>query len=69
MTAPAMTSGILRNRNARAIVIIAPIARIAREPDGDGWLVITHRGHAWLHGNRQAALDDKRWLDDQWRRE
>jgi hypothetical protein len=56
MTAPAMTSGILRNRNARAIVIIAPIARIAREPDGKGWLVITHRGHAWL-------------LDGQWKRQ
>jgi hypothetical protein len=29
--------------------------------------VITHRGHAWLHGSQQAALEDKRWLDDQWR--
>jgi hypothetical protein len=47
---------------------MAPITRIMGEPDGDGWLVITHRGHAWLHGSRQAALDDKRWLD-QWRRQ
>jgi hypothetical protein len=64
-----MSGGILRARNARAIVITAPIARIAREPDGEGWLVISHRGYAWLHGSRRAALDDKHWLDDQWRRQ
>jgi hypothetical protein len=54
-------------RSQRGIVITALIASIVREPDGDGWLVLTPRGHAWLHGSRQAALDDKRWLDHQWR--
>jgi hypothetical protein len=48
-------------------VVTAPIARIIPEREG-GWLVITHKGHAWLHGDRQSALEDKRWLDAQWRR-
>jgi hypothetical protein len=60
---------ILRDHNARAVVITAPIARIMREPGGEGWLVVTPRGHGWVHGDRQSALDDKRWLDDQWRRQ
>ena len=41
--------------------------RVAREPEGDGWLVITRRGHDWLHGSRESAVEDKRWLDEQWR--
>jgi hypothetical protein len=48
-------------------VVTAPVIRIIPEPDG-GWLVLTHRGHGWLHGDRQSALEEKRWLDDQWRR-
>jgi len=48
------------------IVVTAPIARIVPERDG-GWLVLTHRGHTWLHGSRQAALKEKRWLHQQWR--
>jgi hypothetical protein len=59
-----MTSGE-RLPHKRAIVIPAPIVRIVPEPDG-GWLVVTPRGHAWLHGNRQDALAEKRDLD-QWR--
>jgi hypothetical protein len=49
-------------------VVVAQIIRVIREPGGDGWLVITARGHAWLHGDRQAALADKAWLDAQWGR-
>jgi hypothetical protein len=42
-----------------------PAARVVREPAG-GWLVI--RGsHGWLFGDRQAALAEKAWLDQQWR--
>jgi hypothetical protein len=47
-------------------VVTLPVAHVIRE-NGGGWLVITHKGHAWLHGSRQAALADKRWLADQWR--
>jgi hypothetical protein len=48
-------------------VVTLPVTRIIPEPDG-GWLVISHRGYGWLHGDRQSALEEKRWLDDQWRR-
>jgi hypothetical protein len=47
-------------------IVTLPIAHIIPE-DGGGWLVITYRGHGWLHGDRQSALKEKRWLDDQWR--
>lgn len=53
-------------------LIIFPGARIERElePDGEGegWLVIRENGHAWLHGDRAAALREKAWHDRQWRR-
>jgi hypothetical protein len=49
------------------VVTTLPVARIIPE-HGGGWLVITPKGHAWLHGSRREALADKRWLDDQWRR-
>jgi hypothetical protein len=52
----------------RGIVIAAPFVRIAREPDDEGWLTITAKGHAWLHGDRESAIADKTWLDAQWRR-
>jgi hypothetical protein len=42
-----------------------PVARIVR--DDNGWFVVTHRGHGWLFGDRQAALAEKHWLDRQWR--
>jgi hypothetical protein len=44
-------------------VVIAPIARIVADRDG-GWLVITPRGHGWLHGSRKDALRDQRWLTE-----
>jgi hypothetical protein len=47
-------------------VVRAALIRIVPERDG-GWLVLTHRGHSWLHGDRRSALEDKRWLDQQWR--
>jgi hypothetical protein len=47
------------------IAVMAPIARIVPDRDG-GWLVVTHHGHGWLHGNRQSALKERRWLDEQW---
>jgi hypothetical protein len=28
----------------------------------DGWLVLTPRGHGWLHGSRRSANADARWL-------
>jgi hypothetical protein len=48
-------------------IVIAPIARIVADRDG-GWLVVTHRGHGWVHGSRRAALQEQSWLDAQWRR-
>jgi hypothetical protein len=45
-------------------VVTLAVASIIPEPEG-GWLVVTHSGHGWLHGSRQAALDEKHWLDDQ----
>ena len=51
----------------RGIVVAAPFVRVMRERDG-AWLVVTHRGHGWLHGDRRSALADKRWLDAQQRR-
>jgi hypothetical protein len=50
------------------VVVAVPFVRVVRERDGDGWLTITAKDHAWLHGSRQAALADKHWLDAQWRR-
>jgi hypothetical protein len=47
-------------------VLFAPFVRIVPEQDG-GWLVLTHKGHGWLHGSGRDALEDKRWLDNQWR--
>src|SRR5262245_39612394 len=47
-------------------VVTAPIARIVPERDG-GWLVLTHRGHGWLCGDRRSAIREKQWLDQQWR--
>jgi hypothetical protein len=49
-------------------VVTLPVARVIPE-DGGGWLVVTDRGHGWAHGDRQSALEDKRWLDRQWRRQ
>jgi hypothetical protein len=46
-------------------VVTAPIARIVADSDG-GWLIITHKGHAWLHGDRFSAIQEKKWLDRQW---
>jgi hypothetical protein len=43
-----------------AIVIPFPrpmAIRVQQEPEG-GWLVTTHRGHGWLHGNFGAAMLD-----------
>ncbi len=48
----------------RGVVVELPVARVVREPDGECWLVLTRVGHGWLHGSSQAALNDKRWLDD-----
>ena len=31
------------------------------EGDG-GWLVLTPRGHGWLHGDRRSADADARWM-------
>jgi hypothetical protein len=46
-----------------AIILRFPIResiRVVREHGGEGWLVITHRSHAWLHGDFSAALHDAR---------
>jgi hypothetical protein len=34
--------------------------RVVRAREG-GWLVLC-RSHGWLHGNRDAALADARWI-------
>ena len=28
----------------------------------DGWLVLTQRGHGWLHSSHRSADADARWL-------
>jgi hypothetical protein len=48
---------------SRSTAVPAPLIRILREDDGDGWLVVTARGHGWVHGDRQSAIADKAWLD------
>jgi hypothetical protein len=35
-----------------------PPIRVQRERDGDAWLVLTPRGHGWLHGDFRAAMLD-----------
>ena len=50
-------------RRARGIVVALPIARIVADRDG-GWLVVTPRGHGWIHGSRRDALRDQRWLTE-----
>ena len=35
-----------------------PPIRIQRERDGEAWLVLTPRGHAWAHGDFHAAMLD-----------
>jgi hypothetical protein len=47
------------------IVVAVPFVCVIREHDGEGWLTITAKGPAWLHGSRRAALADKCWLDAQ----
>jgi hypothetical protein len=42
-----------------AIDLIAGTTRVQHEPDG-GWLVLTHRGHGWLHGGFHDALGNAR---------
>jgi hypothetical protein len=49
---------------SEVILIVMPVTRIERELDGAGWLVLTPRGHGWLCGDRRAALQEKRWLDN-----
>jgi hypothetical protein len=46
--------------------VTLPVAHVIPDDDG-GWLVITPKGHAWLHGDRSSAIREKKWLDDQWR--
>jgi hypothetical protein len=55
-----------RHPYQRETVIAVPFIRIVPERNG-GWLVLTHRGHAWLHGDRSSAIREKKWLDVQWR--
>jgi hypothetical protein len=49
-------------------IVFLPVVRIEAEFDGQGWLVITPRGHAWAFGDRPDALREKRWHDRQWGR-
>jgi hypothetical protein len=53
---------------ASAAIVSFPGCRIEPQRDAPGWLVITPRGHAWLHGSRADALREKRWHDAQWER-
>jgi hypothetical protein len=48
--------------------VVLPVIRIEPERDGAGWIIVTPRGHAWLFGDRSAALSEKRWHDQQWGR-
>lgn len=35
-----------------------PPIRVQHERDGEGWCVVTPKGHAWLHGDFCAAMVD-----------
>jgi hypothetical protein len=48
-------STVLQFPSSRALAVC-----VERERDGLTWLVITPRGHGWLHGSFKAALDDAR---------
>jgi hypothetical protein len=37
---------------------VREFVRVQYASDGDGWLVLTHRGHGWLHGDHAAAIRD-----------
>jgi hypothetical protein len=52
-----MTASILQfpQRHKRSI-------RVVRERAGAGWLVLTPRGHGWLHGSYASAIADAQWL-------
>jgi hypothetical protein len=44
-----------------AIILKFPVresVRIRHDSSGDGWIVVTHRGHGWLHGGFQDAFRD-----------
>jgi hypothetical protein len=41
--------------------IVCRCVRVMRE--GPAWLVVV-RSHGWLHGDERGALDDARWLAD-----
>jgi hypothetical protein len=46
-----------------AIILRFPVRepiRVVREHGGEGWFVITHHDHGWLHGDFNAALHDAR---------
>ena len=47
--------------SARIIPFPAHAVLIRRAPEG-GWLVLGERGHGWLHGSRDSAIEDARWL-------
>ena len=47
------TAGILK---------FPPRAIILSEAPEGGWLVLTPRGHGWLHGSRRDAFADARWF-------
>jgi hypothetical protein len=38
----------------------ANVVRIEHELDGEGWLLLTPRGHGWLDGDFPTALRDAR---------
>jgi hypothetical protein len=49
-----MTASVIRfpMRNAAAVFVMAA---------EDGWWVLV-RSHGWLHGNHAAAVEDAKWL-------
>jgi hypothetical protein len=46
------------HRNSDGITIQFCRPQIVRERDGWGWLVLLPSGHAWLAGDRRAALTE-----------
>jgi hypothetical protein len=48
-------------RNTSATIAFFPGAHLERERNGEGWLVLTERGHGWLFGDHPAALHEIAW--------
>jgi len=45
-----------------AAIIPFPAVTVRVQREDAAWLIVAPNGHAWLHGDRRAALHDAQWL-------